>query len=64
MFGGSAAEGWVMYKLPGEDSQKLCEMTKDEFRSVANRLAPSLTDEEYDDMWERFCEAKRMKEMQ
>lgn len=41
---------------------KVSEMTKDEFFSVAKKLKPGITREEYDAMWASFMKHKKMKE--
>lgn len=41
------------------EPNRLDEFTKEEWWDVAKKLKPGLTEEEYDDMWDRFQEAKR-----
>lgn len=42
---------------------KLSEYTKDEWRSVAKRLKPGLTDVDYDKMWDDFISYKNKRKL-
>jgi hypothetical protein len=51
-----------MKELTGENAQRLDEFTKDEWRDVARKVAPHMTDEEYDAAWEAFVALKKARE--
>lgn len=44
--------------------ERLDDFTKEEWREVARRAVPRLTDEEFDQMWAEFEEQKRRKAVQ
>lgn len=48
-------------EVPGEKSEPLNLLTKDELRDAARRLNPKITDDEFNLCWEEFQARKIMK---
>lgn len=46
------------------EDTKLTEFDKDEWRDIARRVAPEMTDEEFETMWTKFHEIKDRKKLQ
>jgi hypothetical protein len=52
-----------MATAENEDA-RLNELDKSEWRDVSRALRPDWTDEQFEAAWARFCELKRLKQIQ